>query len=98
MATAWSWQPEGEVTRLVLSGEFDLDASGGLTEDVAKVVDSGDTSIVVDTSGVTFIDSSGLRALLEIAATPGGRVRFGPFSAPVERLVDLTGTAQLLPR
>ena len=97
MASAWSWQTDDEVTRLVLTGDLDLDTSGGLTEDVAKVVESGDTSIFVDTSGVTFIDSSGLRALLEVAATPGGRVRFGTFSAAVERLVDLTGTGQLFP-
>ena len=99
MASAWSWRPEGEALRLVLTGEFDLDASGGLTEDVAKVVASGESAeILVDTSEVTFIDSSGLRALLEIAATPGDRVRFGPFSPAVERLVELTGTGQLLPQ
>jgi anti-anti-sigma factor len=96
MATAWSWQTDEDEMRLVLTGELDLDASGGLTDDVAKVAGSGDAQIVVDTAGVTFVDSSGLRALLEIAATPGDRVRFDEFSPAVERLVELTGTGQLL--
>ena len=89
MAALWSWEPGDGVTRLVLTGELDLDTSGGL---------AGDDLIVVDTAAVTFIDSSGLRALLELGSTPGERVRFGPFSPSVERLVELTGTSQLLPR
>ena len=78
---------------LIASGELDIMGAPRLVE---AMPDEGHTRVIVDLSGVGFMDSSGLRALLESrkSAIDGGR----PFalarpSAAVSRvleLVDLT--------
>ena len=47
---------------------------------------------MIDLSAVEFIDSSGLRALLQLQQNFGGRVQIGAVSAAVQRLLELTGT------
>ena len=41
-----------------------------------------------------FIDSSGLRALLQLQQNYGGRIQIGAVSAAVQRLLELTGTLE----
>ena len=61
-----------------LEGELDMATAGGLTE-LFLAASGGDTPLVLDFSGVSFMDSSGLRALLEGAGLPnGGRTRGRP--------------------
>lgn len=81
---------------LVLDGELDLGAAGTLAE---LLTDRAVTT--VDLSGVTFIDSYGLRALLfahcdrqQHHAPP---LRLHAPSPPVERLVVLSGLSGHLP-
>jgi anti-sigma B factor antagonist len=54
-----------------LEGELDMATAGGLTE-VLQTAAGGDDPIVLDFSGVSFMDSSGLRALLDAADLPNG--------------------------
>lgn len=59
---------------LWLSGELDLEHQDRLTA-VAAQQREGHRTVVLDCSGLTFIDSSGLRAILTFAAsTPDGVV------------------------
>jgi anti-anti-sigma factor len=51
----------------------------------------------VDLSGLAFMDSTGLRAVLGAARThPQLKLR-GPLQPPVQRLLELTQTLEMLP-
>jgi len=74
-----------------LEGELDMATAAGLTE-LLVAASGGDTPLVLDFSGVSFMDSSGLRALLEGAGPPNGS---GPVvikdpSPQVRRVLDIS--------
>ncbi|MET1012101.1 MAG: STAS domain-containing protein [Actinomycetota bacterium] len=54
-----------------LEGELDMATAGALTE-LLLTASGGNAPLVLDFSGVSFMDSSGLRALLEGAGLPNG--------------------------
>ena len=76
---------------LVLSGEIDSYTAPDLASRL------NDTKVeVVDLSAVTFIDSSGLRTLIEADRSrqdAGGRIVLRAPSAPVQRLLEISGLA-----
>lgn len=83
---------------LRLTGEVDLSTA----EDLAKAIDAlmgsappGD--LTIDLSGVTFMDSTGLRVIITVAHQLEGRGKL-VLTAPgpmVMRLFELTGVAHL---
>lgn len=83
---------------VALSGELDLQSADVLEHEVAQLHAAGHDRIVVDLRAVEFIDSTGLRALIELhkATERAGRhlclVR-GPRA--VQRIFELTATAAL---
>jgi anti-anti-sigma factor len=74
---------------LVLSGEIDSYTAPGLAERLA------DPAVeVVDVSAITFIDSTGLRTLLQADRSrrdDGRRFALRSPSAPVQRLLEISG-------
>lgn len=91
-----------EVGALVvsISGEFDAVLSPRV---LAVLVDAAGRNAVqtvhVDLSSVTFMDSSGIRALLQgqqAVAARGGTIRVVQASATVRRLLELTGLEEQL--
>lgn len=83
---------------LELSGEVDLATADLLRAEFEALVDRGLTDVVVDATRVTFMDSSGLHALLEgekIIHSGGSGVYLVP-SQQVRRLLDLTSAEPLL--
>lgn len=90
---------EGGVARVTLRGELDLDQASTLAEELFAFAGQGATGVTVDVSGLNFIDSSGLRALLsarEQLEDAGATFRLTNLSAAVERVLDMTGTRSLL--
>ena len=77
---------------LVLTGEIDSYTAPELAERLA-----GDPPIeVVDVAGVTFIDSSGLRVIVEAhqrRLAAGSRLVLRSPSAAVQRLLEISGLA-----
>jgi len=84
-------------TILRIRGDLDIALEEEAVDVVARTLaaDPPPLVLVLDLSEVEFIDSSGLRALLKIHNRHGGLIRLGPVSTAVERLLDLTGTAEL---
>jgi anti-anti-sigma factor len=84
---------QGGVTQLVLAGEFDL-ASVPQFEDAIAAVESGrPAAIVIDLSGLSFMDSSGLRALVtadDRARSAGRRLAIVPGPPAVRRVFEIT--------
>ena len=90
---------EGGVARVTLRGELDLDQAGTLADELSALTTKGATSVTVDVSGLNFIDSSGLRALLsarEQLDAAGASLRLTDLSPAVERVLEMTGTRALL--
>jgi stage II sporulation protein AA (anti-sigma F factor antagonist) len=90
---------DGTVARVTLSGELDLDRAGALADELSGLPNRGATSVVIDASGLNFIDSSGLRALLsarEQLEGAGVTLQLTALSPAVERVLEMTGTRALL--
>jgi len=76
-------------------GELDLHSAGTLENEVTRLRLDGHERIVVDLSGVEFIDSTGLRLLIGLhrAAQRDGRtITLVPGPRQVQRLFELTAT------
>ena len=74
-----------------LEGELDMATADDLSQLLRSAASHGGP-IVLDFSGIAFMDSSGLRAILEAAATQndnGGVVILNP-SAQVRRVLDIS--------
>ncbi len=85
---------------LVLSGELDLAVAAGLQATVLGMCDEGVTGILLDLTQLTFMDSTGLQAVLhaqELCAEHGCDFLVRPGSGQVQRLLELTGTSAVLP-
>jgi anti-sigma B factor antagonist len=85
--------------RIAVSGEVDAHTSPGLQRCVDEAVAGGATSLVIDVTEMTFIDSSGLRVLVHArqrTADAGGRFGLHQPSDSVVRLLELTGLNDLL--
>lgn len=57
---------EKDVTVVKVTGELDVFSSPRLREQLLDVIDTGPVRLVVDLSGVTFLDSTGLGVLVGI--------------------------------
>jgi anti-sigma B factor antagonist len=80
-------------------GELDL-ATAPAFEAAAEEARAGvHEQLIVDLSGLTFIDSSGMRAILRLHARIGTEMRLTLLPGPwaVQRVFELAGVASVLP-
>ena len=80
-------------------GRLNLLAAPRLREVVAQCVGQGRPHIVVDLSGTTFMDSSGLGALiagLKTARQAGGNLRIAALNEQVQMVLELTNLDRVL--
>lgn len=83
---------EVDPTRVVAEGQIDSHTSAALAEALSRM--DPDTSVSVDLSAVTFVDSAGLRVIIRAhrrQASGGGDLWLVKPSEPVKRLLDITG-------
>jgi anti-anti-sigma factor len=82
-------------------GELDLSVVGRFEEEVRQAVLGTVMRVLLDLSEVSFIDSTGLRAIVkaqELAAVRGKEFRiWGEISPAIERAFDVTGMAERMP-
>ena len=93
-------QPHRDELWFVAEGELDLETSAQVREQLAEQMDSGFHTLVLDLRAVTFVDSTGLRTVIEAQKAARARgVGFAlvPGPPPVQRLFELTGTRGLFP-
>ena len=84
--------------RVVAAGELDIAGVPGLEAAIAAAHDAGARQIVLDLSQVTFVDSSGIRVLVDAAARDHGDGRLTIVSSPaVDRVIELSGLREHLP-
>ena len=97
MTPNWEWrQRSGAEWDLVVRGDLDVAIGVEFVDAVEERLQADDAPrrVTVDLSEVEFIDSSGLRALLQLQQNYDDRVRIGTVSAAVQRLLELTGTLE----
>jgi stage II sporulation protein AA (anti-sigma F factor antagonist) len=91
-------EPLEEARLLRAEGEIDLSTVGALRREIYATRDAGVTA-VLDLSGVSFIDSTGLNLLLR-ASRDSATSEWGFFivrpSDAVRRLIEVSRTADLL--
>ena len=90
---------ENGVDIVRLSGRLNMASAPELATVVGDRVRSGHNRIVVDMSGVDFMDSSGLGALvscLKKAREAGGDLRLAAPTAQVSTVLDLTNLSTIM--
>jgi anti-anti-sigma factor len=77
-----------------LAGELDVTGAPRLREALMTAIEGGDRHVVVDCSGLEFLDSTGLGVLVAArtrARAAGGSLLLTGAQPPLERLLAVTG-------
>ena len=90
---------DGDAHTIALSGELDLAGAGDVEAELERVEATDVGSIVLDLSGLTFMDSTGVRQLVSARARSraDGRLTLKRGPAAVQRVLELSGVDVLLP-
>ena len=80
---------------LTITGELDLGTASVVEAAIDDLRANGIVDVVLDTAGVAFVDSRGLRTML--VGLQGGRISLRNPSVQLRRLIDLTGLQEHLP-
>ena len=90
---------QGSDASIVVEGAFDTTGAERFVASVVGALKTHPASIVVDANGLTFIDSSGLTALLRsraAAGVAGVGFRISERSPALRRAIDVAGIEDLL--
>jgi anti-sigma B factor antagonist len=89
--------PEATEREISVRGELDMSTAPELTTALVGAGETGASSITLDLSRVTFLDSSAIGALIaagqELSAQ-GRKLKIGPRSAIVSRVLEITGLTE----
>jgi anti-sigma B factor antagonist len=86
-------------TTIILEGDFDLSGIERFWAVFNQALAASPRTITLNARGLTFIDSSGLRALLQARAAAtdtGAAFRVSEPSPALRRMAEMTGTEDLL--
>jgi anti-sigma B factor antagonist len=90
----------GSEGRVAVAGDLDMSTSPRLSASVKTALQRGARRIVVDLHNVGFVDSSGLRTLIELhrrGADEGWRLAIRPPSEDAFTVFRISGADQALP-
>jgi anti-anti-sigma factor len=94
-------EPREAEHRVRIFGEIDLAVTDEVDSEMRRVEATDAERILLDLDQLEFLDASGIRLLMDLHARSrdnAGRLRIIPASAPqVQRVLELTGVADLLP-
>ncbi|MEV4726382.1 STAS domain-containing protein [Micromonospora humida] len=84
---------------LRLVGELDLSSAGALNTEIDRLAAGGERHLLLDLTGLTFCDSTGIAAFVRgdnLAAARGGWLRLYGATGRVDRVLQITGLADVL--
>lgn len=87
-------------TIVQVGGEVDVSVAGPLQDLLLGVMRTHSPSLLLDLSGVSFMDCAGIRALVQTrrrAESRNGSMRLVAASAAVRRIIDLVGLRDTFP-
>ena len=85
-------------TTVVLVGEIDLSTAGRVRQALIAISSSGENKVVVDMTNVTFMDSTGLAALvgpLKRFRSMGGEIVLRSPTRGVQKVLEITGLTRV---
>jgi anti-sigma B factor antagonist len=87
-----------DVVTLILDGEFDLVAIDAFTTTMIEIEATNPRGIVVNVQGLSFMDSTGIKGLVEAHRRASGAHSFAVLngSGPAHRTLQLVGLDQVL--
>jgi anti-anti-sigma factor len=88
---------KAEPCHLVVRGEIDVSVEDVLVDAVTAAFTTAGSALVLDLRAVSFIDSSGIRALLrcqQAAAVESVRLALSVVAGPVTRVMALAGVSE----
>ena len=91
---------DGDVHAIRLFGELDLATAGAVQAELERAEAGDARALVLDLSGLTFMDSSGVRVVVTAHArsrADAGRLELVRGPAAVQRVFEICGVAELLP-
>lgn len=93
-------QYDGDAVIVVLAGELDLAMADPVRTALACAMSQSRERLIVDLSGVTFIDSSGLHIILDaykLCRDGGPRLTIRPGPPCVQQVFEVTNLVDYLP-
>ena len=83
---------------LGLIGRLDAESAQPLQIRFQKLMEAGESRFVIESGGLSYVSSSGMRLLLETARRlePGGRIVLCAVQEPVLRVFEIAGLTWLL--
>jgi anti-sigma B factor antagonist len=85
-------QRRGAAATVSVRGELDASTAPDLADLCHSVHADGTRELVIDLTDTSFLDSSGLRALIDAHRLfAGGSLQLSHASEPVRRLLEITG-------
>ncbi|MEU4381460.1 STAS domain-containing protein [Micromonospora echinofusca] len=90
---------DGGTTCLRLAGELDLSTAPELNAAIDRLIDAGERRLLVDLAELTFCDSTGIAAFVRgdnRVAADGGWLRLAGATGRVDRVLQVTGLAEVL--
>jgi len=82
-----------DVTVCVVAGEVNINTSPELRKSFDGIIGRQEKKVLIDFSGVSYIDSSGLATLIEMfqrLKKIGGRLRFSNLDQKVKNVFEIT--------
>jgi anti-sigma B factor antagonist len=83
------------IPTVTVSGDLDMSNADALKETVASVTADHPEKLIIDFSGLRFMDSAGIAVLVD-AAHKVGSVQLRDPSPAVRRVVEITGLTALI--
>jgi len=92
-------EPHRETVLIRPIGELDMTTVDQFASTLGEITTGGFGRVVLDLRELTFVDSSGLRALLEVQGIAARRssLQIIPGPEPVQRIFHVTGLVDRLP-
>ena len=90
---------EGDQVRITVEGELDLSSALTFDEEVRRAEEREPETLVIDLSGLRFLDSTGLRLIMSAQARAkkrGHRLAIVEGTQPVQRIFRLAGVNRRL--
>src|SRR2546423_14352786 len=91
---------EGNTWVMHPEGRLDMAHAGAFREELQKLLQAGPSRLVVDLADVSFIDSTGLAAIIRglgLAREAGGDLRIARPAAQASAVLELSTLSQVLP-
>lgn len=83
--------------RVIARGDIDLATAPALADRLSELMGAGMQVIAIDAAAVDFLDSSGIRVLVQASTeieAGGGRIVIDNPSPPVVRILSITGLTE----